>query len=86
MQQIVEATIDTFGRVRLEKTMRLDRKHKALVTILDEEPVSKTDPEWSPVGSMILVDEDLETASREISEEINRAIEKSAKEFAKYEN
>jgi len=86
MQQIVEATIDTVGRVRLDKKIRLDRKHKALVTILDEEPISKADPEWSLVGSMILVDEDLETASREISEEMNRALEKSAEEFAKYEN
>jgi len=86
MQQIVEATIDTVGRVRLNKKIRLDRTHKALVTILEEEPVSKADPESSLVGSMILVDEDLETASREISDEINRALEKSADEFAKCEN
>ena len=79
MQQIVEATIDTIGQVRLNKKIRLDRKHKALLTILGDEVVS--DSEWRLAGSMTLVDEDLEAASKEIADEFNRAIEKSAREL-----
>jgi len=85
MLQTVEATIDQIGQVRLDKKIRLDRKHKALVTILDESPKGNSEPGWSLVGSVEIIDEDLEKASREISEEINRALEKSAEEFLSYE-
>ena len=86
MQQIVEATIDQIGRVRLDKKIKLDRKHKALVTILDESPKGNSEPGWSLVGSIKIIDEDLEKASRDISEEVNKAIQKSIDEFQSLED
>lgn len=38
MIQTVEAIVDERGAVRLLETVRLDRRHRALVTILAEEP------------------------------------------------
>ena len=80
MLETVEATIDTLGNVVLSEKIRLPRKQKALVTILKDEP-AMIDSEWSLAGSMELIDPDLEAASREISEEINLALEKSAEEL-----
>ena len=37
MLQAVEAVIDTQGRVRLLEVVKLGKKRRALVTILDEE-------------------------------------------------
>ena len=79
MQQIVEATIDRIGQVKLDKKIRLDRKHKALVTILDEEPEYKS--EKSIVGSLEIIDDDLESASAEISKMFLDSIERSGKEL-----
>lgn len=81
MMQTVEAIIDTQGRVSLLENVKLTRKHRALVTILDDEK-TKTE-EMTLFGSMELIDEDLEGASRQISEMINQAIEKSAEELGK---
>jgi len=39
MIQTVEAIVDERGAVRLLEAIRLDRRHRALVTILAEEPV-----------------------------------------------
>lgn len=81
MMQTVEAIIDTQGRVSLLENVKLKKKHRALVTILDDEqPLNE---EMSIFGSMELLDEDLESASRQISEMINHSIEKSAEELSK---
>lgn len=81
MLQTVEATIDPIGQVKLNEKIRLKRKHRALVTILDEfEPTKDDEPEWSLVGSVEILDDDLESASREISEMFIRSIEKSGEE------
>ena len=76
MLQTVEAVIDAQGRVRLLETIKIGKKRRALVTILDEE-VSSTE-EKSIVGSMELLDEDLESGSRQIAEMLNQSLEKSA--------
>ena len=81
MMQTIEAVIDTRGRVSLLEEVKLKRKHRALVTILDDEQVQTE--EMSIVGSMELLDEDLEGASRQISEMINQALEKSAEDLYK---
>ncbi len=87
MPQTLEATIDAVGHVVLNKKIRLNGTHNARVTILDEvKPTKNNGPEWSLIGSVEIIDEDLEAASREISDEINRAIEKSAEELTKYDN
>lgn len=81
MSQTVEATIDSVGHVVLNKKIRLKGTHKARVTILDavEQP-KNGDPEWSLFGSVEILDDDLESASREISDLLNQSIERSGKE------
>lgn len=76
MLQTVEAVIDTQGRVHLLEEIKPNKKRKALVTILDEEKTANI--EKSIVGSIELLDEDLESASRLISQQFNQALEKSA--------
>ena len=38
MSQTIEATIDKNGRITLHETVDLAKSHRALVTILDEDP------------------------------------------------
>ena len=76
MSQTVEAIIDTQGRVHLLEAIRLGKKHKALVTILDEEE-NQTDRK-SIAGSIEILDDDLESGSRKISEMFNDSLKKSA--------
>jgi hypothetical protein len=76
MLQTVEAVIDTQGRVHLLEQVKPGKKRKALVTILDD---SKTESvEESIVGSIELLDEDLEGGSLSISRQFNQSLEKSA--------
>ena len=76
MLQTVEAMIDTQGRVRLLEVVKISKKRRALVTILDEEETPTI--EKSVVGSMELLDEDLESGSRQIAEIFNQSLKKSA--------
>jgi hypothetical protein len=76
MSQTVEAIIDTQGRVHLLETIRLGKKHKALVTILDEEE-NQADRN-SIAGSIEILDEDLESGSRKISRMFHDSLKKSA--------
>ena len=41
--QTLEATIDKSGRVKLLTEIRLPHRRRALITILDEEPVDSTE-------------------------------------------
>lgn len=86
MLEAIEATIDHFGNVHLHKKIRLNSLRRAVVTILDEEPVKQKNSEWQLVGSVEILTDDLEAASSEIAEEMNRAIERSAQEFANAED
>lgn len=84
MPRTLEATIDPVGHVVLNKKIRLNGTHNARVTILDEVKRETTnDQEWSLIGSVEIIDDDLEGASREISDEINAALERSAEELRK---
>lgn len=81
MSQVVDATIDSVGHVVLNKKIRLNGLHNARVMILDEVKHEKNgDQEWSIFGSVEIIDDDLESASREISEMLNRSIERSGEE------
>ena len=75
MLQSVEAVIDTRGRVRLLENIRLNKKYRAIVTILDDEQPQVE--EISLAGSMELLDDDLESGSKQIAEMLNQAIEDS---------
>ena len=43
MMQTIEAIIDTQGRVSLLESVKLTRKHRAIVTILNDEKVAEKD-------------------------------------------
>lgn len=79
MLQTVEAVIDTQGRVHLLEEFKPSKKRKALVTILDEEETKGV--ETSIVGSIELLDEDLESGSRLISQKFNQSLEKSSEDL-----
>ena len=84
MSQIVEATIDSVGHVILRKKVSLKGTHNAVITILNKiDKPEKSDPEWSIFGSVEIIDDDLEGASREISEMLNRSMERSGDEVNK---
>lgn len=80
MLQTVEAVIDAQGRVRLLENVKIGKKRRALVTILDEEV--NTVEEKSIVGSIELLDDDLEGGSREIAEMFHQSLNKSAEDLA----
>ncbi|MCC6327303.1 MAG: hypothetical protein IT174_02220 [Acidobacteria bacterium] len=80
MLQTIGATIDPEGNVKLLGKISEGRYRKGV--LIFEEPIEEIDKEWSLVGSVEILTDDLEEASREISEEINRAIERSAQELA----
>ena len=80
MLQTIEAVIDTNGRVHLLEAVKIAKKRRVLVTILPEDiSFEKT----SIVGSIELLDEDLEGASATISEMLNRSLQISAIEVSK---
>ncbi len=79
MSQTIDAIIDTQGQIRLFEKVKLDKKHRAKVIILDEG--ESFDSGYSTVGSMELLDEELEAASREITDAFNASLEKSAKDL-----
>lgn len=79
MSQTVDAVIDSQGRIRLLEEVAIKGKHRAKVIIYDEVEVEASD--FSIVGSMEIIDEDLESASREISDNLNRSIEQTAEDL-----
>ena len=81
MSQTLDAIIDTQGQIRLFEKVKLDKKHRAKVIILDVDETR--DAGYSPVGSMELLNDDLESASREIADSFNTSLEKSAADLKK---
>ncbi|MBX7060602.1 MAG: hypothetical protein K1X52_03010 [Pyrinomonadaceae bacterium] len=80
MLETVEATIDPVGRVVLKEKVSLRRRHRALVTILDE--TEDNAESFELVGSAEIIG-DLEEGSAKISEMFRDSIERSAKELNK---
>lgn len=74
MIQTVEAVIDKQGRVSLKEKVELGKIHRALVTILDDEIITKSE---SMVGSIEIIDEDLESGSREIANLFNESLDRT---------
>ena len=58
MSQTIDAVIDTQGHIRLLEKIKLDKKRRAKVIILDDDEVYQSD--YSIVGSMEILDDDLE--------------------------
>jgi len=74
MMQTVEAMIDKQGRVSLKEKVKTGKVRRALVTILDDEIITKSE---SMVGSIEIIDEDLESGSREIANLFNQSLDKT---------
>lgn len=78
MIQTVEAVIDKQGRVSLKEKIKPGKVRRALVTILDDEIVEKNE---SMVGSIEIIDEDLEGGSREIADLFNQSLDRTKAEL-----
>lgn len=77
--QTVEAVVDEKGRVHLLEPVELKSVRRAFVTLLPD--AGKTNSNESLQGLGEILDEDLEAASREISEKFRNALEKSAEDL-----
>lgn len=74
MLQTIEAVIDKQGRVSLKEKVNLGKTRRVLVTILDDEI---TDESESLVGSIEIIDDDLENGSREIAAFFYESLDKN---------
>lgn len=68
------------GHIKLLETPKEIRRARVIVTFLDAETELRGSRE-SVVNSGEIIADDLEAASREIAESLNRAAEKSAREL-----
>lgn len=78
MIQTIEAVIDMQGRVSLKEKIKSNKVRRALLTILDDEIVENSE---SMVGSIEIIDDDLESGSREIADIFNKSLERTESEF-----
>ena len=74
MIQTIEAVIDTQGRVSLKEKIKFGKTRRALLTILDDEIVVDNE---SMVGSIEIIDDDLESGSREIANLFNQSLKRT---------
>jgi fructose-specific phosphotransferase system component IIB len=74
MIQTIEAVVDTQGRVSLKEKVKSGKIRRALLTILDDEIVVNNE---SMVGSVEIIDEDLESGSREIANLFNQSLKRT---------
>ena len=79
MMQTVEAVVDEKGRIHLLEAVELKTVRRAFVTLLPDAKQSDYFASVQNLGEVL--DDDLESASREIAETFRRALEKSAKEL-----
>ena len=74
MIQTIEAVVDTQGRVSLREKVKFGKMRRALLTILDDEIVENKE---SMVGSIEIIDDDLESGSREIANLFNQSLKRT---------
>jgi len=74
MIQTVEAVIDSQGRISLKEKVAPGKVRRALLTILDDEIAAKGE---STVGSIEIIDDDLKSGSREISNLFNQSLDRT---------
>lgn len=78
MIQTIEAVIDLQGRVSLKEKIKLGKVRRALLTILDDEIITSSE---SMVGSIEIIDDDLESGSREIAKLFNQSLDRTEAEL-----
>ncbi|MEK7724478.1 MAG: hypothetical protein AAB336_09040 [Acidobacteriota bacterium] len=74
MIQTVEAVIDIQGRVTLKEKVKINKVRRALLTILEDEITSNNE---SLVGSIEIIDDDLEAGRSEIINLFNESLKKT---------
>lgn len=74
MIQTIEAIIDTEGRISLKEKIKPGKIRRALVTILDDEILTNGE---SMVGSIEIIDDDLESGSRQIADLFNESLNRT---------
>lgn len=74
MIQTVEAVIDKQGRVSVKEKISTGKVRRALLTILDDEIETKND---SMIGSIEIIDDDLQNGSQEIADIFNKSIDRT---------
>jgi len=74
MIQTIEAIVDIQGRVSLKEKVKTGKVRRALLTILDDEIVQNNE---SMVGSIQVIDDDLESGSREIANLFNQSLNRT---------
>ena len=74
MIQTVEAVIDKQGRISIKEKIKHGKVRRALLTILDDEIAENTE---SMVGSVEIIDDDLEVGSREIADIFNQSLDRT---------
>ena len=82
MMQTVEAVVDETGRIHLLEAVELKTVRRAFVTLLPDSAQTDSSVNGSLQNLGEILDDDLESASREIAETFRNALEKSAKELA----
>jgi hypothetical protein len=80
MMQTIEAVIDEKGRVHLLESVELKNVRRAFVTLLPAQVENELSGSLQNLGEIL--NDDLESASGEITEKFKIALEKSAKELA----
>jgi hypothetical protein len=83
MMQTIEAVIDEKGKVHLLEPVNLKTTHRVFITILPNKPDSKEENPVDITNLGEILDDDFDTARREISQTFFDAIENSAEELEK---
>jgi len=78
MIQTVEAVIDKQGRISVKEKIKVGKVRRALLTILDDEIVENNE---SMVGSIEIIDDNLESGSREIANLFNQSLNRTESEL-----
>ncbi len=78
MIQTVEAVIDKQGRISVKEKIKVGKVRRALLTILDDEIVENNE---SMVGSIEIIDDNLESGSHEIANLFNQSLNRTEAEL-----
>lgn len=79
MMQTIEAVIDEKGKIHLLEPVNLEAPHRVFITILPNQPKDEKPAEITNLGEIL--DDDFETARREITQSFLESTEKTAREL-----
>ena len=79
MMQTIEAVIDEKGKVHLLEPVNLETPHRVFITILPNQPKDENPVDITKLGEIL--DNDFDTARRQITQSFFKSIEKTAHEL-----